>query len=548
MKNKIQKLKFGLIAFAILMFSLSFTSATIFHLNVEGLGALTQKMLTDNMMYVHFADNWNDFWWFIYFSNKSWDQTWTYEVWTSNTSSYECGIKMKWFYYNAERWERLWPLSSEDLSIGWLDMSWWIYTNCAKSWYVTQLKECEESSTEGYDSCVNRVKNDFKPDNYWYYGSLNHVYSWKEYHLVVGVNYDTGTQFLSIKKDSDLSPTFIRINNRYPVWFIYDYNGWVWLAWCRFDPDVLGRESMKYLFEEYTKEGGLTQIFILTWDEEPQVVYTGHLTWINCSGFSAENDLVKIIIEWIVWVDENWNLFGWQGNYTDTKMQYFGTKSVTNATLMNYAVKKAESLCRWKWEDNPSNDSTIICSKNWFTNTVGLDWIAWKTLIVKNWNVTVKPFTGRNETRNYDIYLLSGNLIIDESGLENDKGKFVFNTGWFVSSTLVNDFSGKVSSDLDSYISGDVAVWSFIRWNFIVNGNVIGTGITTNGKLNNKYFIYGKFTTKDSIGWLENVFSWSCNNGYGSDGNYCPDSKWNHYKNASLIVIDQNYKSPVLGS
>jgi hypothetical protein len=39
------------------MFSLSFTSATIFHLNVEGLEALTQKMLTDNMMYVHFADN-----------------------------------------------------------------------------------------------------------------------------------------------------------------------------------------------------------------------------------------------------------------------------------------------------------------------------------------------------------------------------------------------------------------------------------------------------------------------------------------------------------
>ena len=80
-----------------------------------------------------------------------------------------------------------------------------------------------------------------------------------------------------------------------------------------------------------------------------------------------------------------------------------------------------------------------------------------------------------------------------------------------------------------------------------MNGNVTGTGGGTNGKLNNKYFIYGKFTTKDTINSLENVFSWSCNNGYGSDGNYCPDSKWNHYKNASLIVIDQNYKSPVLG-
>ena len=271
------------------------------------------------------------------------------------------------------------------------------------------------------------------------------------------------------------------------------------------------------------------------------------MAWINCGGFSAENDLVKIIIEWIVWVDENWNLFGWQGNSTDTKMQYFGTKSVTNATLMNYAVKKAESLCRWKWGNNNGSD-IIICSEKWFPDPVSLDQIARKTLIVKNWNVTVKPFTGRNETRNYDIYLLSGNLIIDESRLENDDGKFVFNTGWFVSSTSVSDFSGNVSRDPDNYISGDVAVWSFIRWNFIVNGNVTGTGGGTNGKLNNKYFIYGKFTTKDTINRLENVFSWSCDNGYGSDGNFCPDSKWNPYKNASLIVIDQNYKSPVLGS
>ena len=199
-------------------------------------------------------------------------------------------------------------------------------------------------------------------------------------------------------------------------------------------------------FEEYTKKGGLTQIFILSWDEEPQVVYTGNLAWINCGGFSAENDLVKIIIEWIVWVDENWNLFGWQGNYTDTKMQYFGTKSVTNATLMNYAVKKAESLCRWKWGNNKGSD-TIICYNDDPTN-LSLSNFKWKTLIVKNWDVTVKPFTGRSETSNYDIYLLSGNLIIDESGVGNDYGKFVFNTGWFVSSTSVSDFSGKVSNNI----------------------------------------------------------------------------------------------------
>ncbi len=549
MKNKIQKLKFGLIVFAIWLFGLSFTSAsTTFHLNVEKLGALSKKMLNDNMMYVHFADNWNNFWGFFYFSNGLDDLTGSYQVWTTNTSNYECSIQMKWFYYNAERWERLWPLdrwTSETWGVdSALEMSWWLYTSCAKPGYNDALKICQEEGDD-QDTCVDKLRDDFKPDGFWYYWSLNHIYSWKEFHLVAGVNYTGTNQFLSIQSGSDLAPTFVRINNRYPVGFVYDYNGWVGLAWCRFDEPK--NDSMKNLVEEYNNNRNrwLSNMFILTGNENDwyEIVYTWSVTWVNCSGFSATEDLVKILIEWIVWMDDSGNTKFWTlGNSNNAKMQYFGTKSVSNTELMNYAAKKAESLCRWKWGDSYNNNDKIICWSGWTINTL-IETIKSnkQTLIVKKWDVTIKPFDDRDDTTNYDIYLLDGNLIINETGARN----FVFNTGWFVSNANVTGFNEAVSWDADNYISWDAVVWSFIRWNFIINWYVTGMN---NEKLKNKYFIYGKFTTKDTISSLERVFSWRCNNGIGSDGNYCPVFKGNPYYNAALIVIDQNYSSPLLQS
>jgi hypothetical protein len=95
--------------FVICWFFMSFVSAGIkFNLTwLHHIFALTEKEVTDNMMYVHFADNWNDFWWFLYFSN-----TWysdeepedgeLYYVKTEvDDNIYECRTQIKWFYYNA---------------------------------------------------------------------------------------------------------------------------------------------------------------------------------------------------------------------------------------------------------------------------------------------------------------------------------------------------------------------------------------------------------------------------------------------------------------
>ena len=117
------------------------------------------------------------------------------------------------------------------------------------------------------------------------------------------------------------------------------------------------------------------------------------------------------------------------------------------------------------------------------------------------------------------------------------------------------DFGSMSAWDIQQRVN-DITNWhrdlssmaSVIKWNFIVNWSVIWTWGSFEGKLDNKYFIYGKFTTKSSIGELENVFSWRCNNWFGTDGIFCPKFNWNYYQNAALVVIDQNYGSPLFGS
>lgn len=543
MNKKRLLFQLAVIVFSIVWIGLSFTLAvdfTKFKVNVDWLRALSAEDITSNMMYVHFADNWNDFGWFLYFSNGSWDSDTDdklYEVGIkyNNTDKqiYECSKQIKWFYYNAERGERLWPLDDGIWQIDWLDITWGIYTNCAREWYNEELQKCTIHQDETYDNCVDRVNSSYTSDGYGYYGSLTHTYSGQDMTLVMWVRYNTGSKFVSIDPNSKFFPTFVRLQNKYPVGFIYDYNWWVWLAWCKFDP--VENNSMKNLIGEVNSRW-IENVFYYSGGEIKSTI-----TGITCTGLFADT-LSRIIIEWIVWMSNAWTgantKFWLLGNSSDEKMQQIGTKSVSNTTLMNYASKKAESLCRWKWNSNPSTTNTILCISG---SNATYNAITWHTMIVKKWNVVIKPGVSSN-TKPYDILILDGDLIIEEQWA----GQTVFTKDWFISSNDVSRFSQAVSGTIEwwnSYDWEDIAVGSFIKWNFIVNWNVIWSGNGDN-TLKNKYFIYGKFTTNDTISSLEKIFSWRCSNWIGSDDNYCP--KWNKYQNASLVVIDQNFDSPLI--
>ena len=411
MKNKLL-LKIGLIVFSLWLSYPLFTSATMFHLTwLKDIYALSPDRVVDNMMYVHFADNINNFGWFLYFSSNKWDgessnTTDLPRVTTngSDASVYKCKNRVKWFYYNAERWERLWPLDNETRSglegTHWLETTWWIYTICAQSGYQEALLQCEDwtypdCTNCDYNVCTEKVRQQFKADGYGFYWSLVQTYSWKEHTLTMWVNYDkpAWAQFISIESGSDLAPTFVRIDNKYPVWFIYDNLGWVWLAWCK----LTTWDIMRTLVQE-AESNWLSEIFeysTTSW----HLVYTGNYLpreYVSCENISLADRLMKIVIEWIMWVNGNgkeWEAKFWAlGNSTDTKMQYFATQSVSNTTMMNYARRKAELLCRGKWINsniNTSNSDKIICWEWSKIDTWSSEWA--KT----NWNVFIRMLCPR---------------------------------------------------------------------------------------------------------------------------------------------------------
>lgn len=572
MKNKKNLIKIGAISFAIWCLSLSFSSAVTLHLTgLKDLKAVNKQELTNKIIQIHFADNWNNFGWFIYYGNIDEESTTEpggqFQVGVNN-DFYECKNQLKWFYYNAERWERLWPLdkTTEDSRGVDSNISWWIYTACALSWYDKKLEDCT-TKNQDVEVCRAEVNASNEADGNGYFGSVSHTYSEKDMRLIMWVRYDPADiktkDFIKINTGTTLFPSFKRLSNKYPVGFIYDYNGWVGLAWCHIEEGNLQDDTMSKLIEELN-EKWIDGMFIESNDKpDEKVKYIWNESGINCSSVSTEDTLSKVVIEWIVWASDKWSdydtIFTQMGNQSDQKMQYFTTANVDNDTLMNYARKKAEILCRWKWRNELHHiedwKGKVVCIKDWDIDATESNQIKneGKTLIVKGQgsSVTITPMTWAdiNTNKYYDIFIDGGNLIIEENNDNVASGTneelFVFTKEWFMSggsysySGFNEMLSGAGIYSEDGYKWDDIAVWAFIRWNFIVNGHVGGEG------LKHKYFIYWKFSTLDWFKDLENVFSWRCKNQISNEDYkfFCPRIEWNPYANAALVIIDQNYPS-----
>ena len=614
MFNKKALLKTGLFVSFLVYFWISFTSAATFKLSLSSTGMLNSS----NLSPVHFGDNGNNFGWFFYFSNGedySSGNVGTEIKWRNSEENqevtYTCNQTMKWFYYNSERWERLWPLD-EDTSESWgmtgssvpvgdrVKIEWWLYTRCVKAWYQDMLDACEaESKAEWVENpedalrdCIERNQWDYLDDNS-YYWSIEHTYKGYRYWLIAWVKYDTVDRWLSVKEKSNkaiLSPTFQRVENRYPVWLIYDYNWWVGLVWCELTDIVVGTgsESLKNFVNMLSGGAWAAEFFTYTGEDERYVEVNNGLNF-NCRNiWSAWNSLIWMIVDGIVGMSSE-SEAGIIWNQENSKMQYFSSSNINNATLINYVKQRAGVLCRWKWNKSKSTDR-VICKSGEDVPDASI--YAWKTLVVKNGSVTVKP--NDNNEYIYDIFVDEGwQLIIDDT----DDELFVFKRDWFKSNSSIEDFTNEVTNALFNggtwyceYIDGgvskpvqgrdscscicerndgeviacnygnfdsatmellacnraynweDVAVWKLLQWNFIVNWNV--TAAWTDPTISNKYFIHWKFTTKTSADDLMDVFVRECENGVDStaDHYYCPASS---YQYASLVVIDQNYDSPL---
>ena len=517
---------------------------------------------------IKFSDHGNDFWWFMYISSLEQGE-YSVSVWSD---TYNCDRQVIWWYYNAERGERLWPLwrSSRGDRARWedqiSDFKWWLYTSCMKgsiegTSYDDALAECGEED----DSCKQEVLDKYTIDGgyYWY---IDVEFEGIHFVMWAWMEYNTGWIWIEPKVNSKLAPTFMNVMD-IPVWFIYDKDWWIGFAWCDWDVNAIktiinkisdGTTTLASLFEKEWK--------IL----KPKASELGE-DLVTCENpGSAWGSLLWLVVEWIVWLNKD-NLWEYQ-NDEDRKMQYFYGVNVNNATLINYTRQKAESICRWKrWNGTSISDKIACVDLSQSGAPLVLDArnyssFSGKTLVVKNGNVVIRPINSTWELNwigHYDIFVDKWNLIIQEDSAM----KFVFNVAWFVNTAMwVDEFNSNVASAFGDtskepaqrvYTWREVAAGALLKWNFIVNWHIIGSWSTDN--LKNKYFLYGKFTSKDWYDELRNVFSWKCGSTLKwTDGNWCPgsctnidycptwsDSVQHGYQKAPLVVIDQSYDSPL---
>ena len=483
------------------IFNLSTALWVTLNINFRSWSASGKGISNQNISPIHFAENGNDFGWILYISDLSlvWtdmdesgeteDGTlWWIEVKMGDTT-YRCTHEVQWYYYNSQRWERLWPLDLNTYTMfkktDWgLTFSWWLYTSCRDEGEYNEeieycrscsanLADCEwkfyhnlseddlgvyfssEESEDGEESvekkdflqdCIDFINAEYA-DQKWIYGSVYHSYEGQDYYIIAWVEYSNSSLSPWAKIEASLVPTFQRFvydRSAHPVGFLYDKNGWVWFVWCE-----LNEGTMSDLIEAL---GTWDVVRCFTWNDDWTIAYTwgrdvGCPWKLECKDiWSAWQSLIWTIIEGLIWMSSK-NHMEQIEDVNLTKTQYFSSANINSASLINYAKVAAESLCKWKWTNSPSYTSTdpVVCIQ-WMEDVAAYDYIG-KTLIVKNWNVTIRPFTKNDISSDrapYDIFVDGWNIIIDETTSEEADFLFVINKNWFYNDSLIIDFEDSV--------------------------------------------------------------------------------------------------------
>ena len=94
MKNKKNLIKLGVISVVVWCLGLSFSSAATLHVSglTEWIKAVSEKDIANKIIQIHFADNWNNFGGFFYYSNLEDESD------SNSTDSFTVGIYGKNWY------------------------------------------------------------------------------------------------------------------------------------------------------------------------------------------------------------------------------------------------------------------------------------------------------------------------------------------------------------------------------------------------------------------------------------------------------------------
>lgn len=482
---------------------------------------------------VAFKARWNDFMGAIFWLNAKNIETWEVIKIGGGLNEKTCFKKVRWIYYNAQRWNRLRPLDEDTLAyFTWtsttynnLSMSGWLYTSCSG-------------------------------EEYSIYGQITYHVNWDSYdsHITAWVQYD--------RTDNAYSWSFARslqrFDNKYPIGYIYDDRwGGIWFVWWLWDA-----ASYNLVIAKLNQWSWINNLFRYD-GADNNIVSTVAWAWISVlsTKWNAINTLMNAWVRWTVWlsfsvntVEKNTILWNFE-----KKTLIFNALNINFSKLINEVRKNTENLCKGKYEgadeysdiDYFTNKKIICLDFSWDTNryiTINQGDrpnLKNKTIVIKNWDVIITQWMW--------IYEGPVNLFIDKWNL-----------------LVVNNTWGAVEFDWNGYpTSAWVTKWINLKWNFIINGLIIWADNSRKKvAFKHKLFFNWKLASlntpsypsewrRDQITnifntwinniwiWLGNVFIRECNpiNWNWSDNWRTPCNNTGD-RNAllPLIIVDGNYK------
>lgn len=472
----------------------------------------------------------NDFMWSFFWLNARSLTTWevvsiSWSVWSTKT----CFKQVRWLYYNAQRWNRIWPLDdatkdyllSYDNSYNNLTISGWLYTSCSG-------------------------------DEYSIYGQIKYTVSWDSYssYLVAWTKYNRDTNTISW----EFARNFQRFDNKYPIWYIYDDRGWG-IGFVGWEGYASNHGS---LITSLNAGSGINNLFSYWGNNNSEIIWPWWIT-ISTNWWNAINTLLNIWIQWTIWlsfsinnIEKNTLLWNF-----DRKTLIFNTLNVNFSKLINQVIQNAENICRDKYVDWSSVNFNV--NSNLFCIDFSLGWNKFITL--DNTDIT--------NLKNKILVIKNGDVKLGSAMSTTDWPTSIFIDRW---NLIINQNTNLIWIDWNWYPSVNNAVtsWAYLKWNFIVNGLIMWYNWSNVSAFGRKLFINWKLASLNTPSmpsawrstqvqevlstwaynnyiWLDRVFTRECDPifGTGSDGVDC-SSTWDRNALLPLIIIDGYFPSNLL--
>ena len=382
---------------------------------------------------------------------------------------------------------------------------------------------CQKNSTNGKNDTDNRNN-----PHTAIYGRITHEYKGKQYSLYAGLLNNTTNNELP---SAELRCNLQRIDNQYPFGYIYDKAGGIAMVGAYVKSDKLDSvkkfhtvftkklEQSKCVNDYYSMQEVKKNNQIVT---EPRIIKDNN--WKSKDSELDEQDdnlifgngsaletMMNLGIRGIVGLSSQVQTTDQnkiENNTRQTSLLVSTTENIAN--IINLANKRAEALCRNKWEKQiPQNSKNeVICLEN--GRPIDPKSFAGKTLIIHKGDLTLNDYMNTNSQAT-TILLMTWDLI-----LKNEEATNNF---------LANGYQDPQGNIKANYLKG----------NFIINGLIQGD---SNSEIQRKLIVHGKIAsfntlntptkevkenikkigidTNKKIG-LSEIFTWKCNLKEGTD-------------------------------